>query len=528
MRAAKLGLAIPACLLWGLLVPTLSSAGGWGVSGGDGVMLAFQSAKEHAAQLTLRLKPEAIGPYVRADVREWLIENQLQLAADIAASRHLRIDDVRPTCAATDQHPGADIFIAINICRANIKGTDEAGQLLIHEAVHHFGISDEEFADLVAMAVYDTWRRGAMDWLPLGDHGDVPEARWAHAAVWTGKEMIVQGGITQYRHGSAEITASTYAYDPVRGEWRRLASDGAPKRYGQEAVWIGNKMVVWGGYNQYGQRRTWQNQGAIYDPASNSWSTLAIPFGPSELQDLGTVDERPVQRLVYTGHALIVVGGIIDQNGTPGGGVYDLASKQWRALPRALAPALYGGHTALWTGERLLVWGGIDAKRQRLATGMILDPQQQTWQPMSEAKGLTAREGHTALWTGSRMIIFSGFDNAAEVLGTGAVYDPETDRWALLETEAAQARIGHTANYTGGEMLVFGGRAKRKALKAVAAYNPGGHSWRVVESAGGISGRYQHTAVWTGSALIVFGGRSGSNAQSPGGEAVPGGGVFFP
>src|SRR3954462_9748573 len=54
------------------------------------------------------------------------------------------------------------------------------------------------------------------------------------------------------------------------------------------------------------------------------------------------------------------------------------------------------------------------------------------------------RAGHTAVWTGSEMLIWGG--SLSSYLNSGGKYDPTTDTWtAMNATSAPMARTGHTA-----------------------------------------------------------------------------------
>ena len=69
----------------------------------------------------------------------------------------------------------------------------------------------------------------------------------------------------------------------------------------------------------------------------------------------------------------------------------------------------------------------------------------------------TAREGHTAVWTGSEMIVWGGIVHRW-LVNTGGRYNPSTDSWtATSTTNAPSARYSHTAIWTGSEMIVWGG-----------------------------------------------------------------------
>ena len=80
-----------------------------------------------------------------------------------------------------------------------------------------------------------------------------------------------------------------------------------------------------------------------------------------------------------------------------------------------------------------------------------------TWTATSTTNAPDARTGHTAVWTGSEMIVWGGV-NGFGVFNTGGRYNPSTDTWtATSTTNAPEARAGHTAVWTGSEMIVWGG-----------------------------------------------------------------------
>ena len=68
------------------------------------------------------------------------------------------------------------------------------------------------------------------------------------------------------------------------------------------------------------------------------------------------------------------------------------------------------------------------------------------------------RGGHTAIWTGNEMIVWGGNDQFFHFLNTGGRYNPSTDSWrSTSPTNAPSNRIGHTAVWTDSEMIVWGG-----------------------------------------------------------------------
>ena len=83
-----------------------------------------------------------------------------------------------------------------------------------------------------------------------------------------------------------------------------------------------------------------------------------------------------------------------------------------------------------------------------------------TWTPTSGPPD--GRAGHTAVWTGTEMIVWGGVRSLSSItpFNTGGRYNPSTDNWTTTSTTNAPAgRYGHTAVWTGSEMIVWGGIA---------------------------------------------------------------------
>jgi hypothetical protein len=167
------------------------------------------------------------------------------------------------------------------------------------------------------------------------------QTRSAASGTWTGRELVVAGGITPdggstFRNGAA--------YDPVTRTWRKIA----PMPLGHwaaTAVWDGKEILFIGG------RAGWPGRlavrGLAYNPRTNHWRWLPKMGYP-----------RDGFAAVWTGHQLLVWGGLTAANiPPPHGEAYNPVTNKWTALP---ASPLRGraSPTAVWTGRHLIVWGG--------------------------------------------------------------------------------------------------------------------------------------------------------------------------
>src|SRR5262245_12917586 len=85
------------------------------------------------------------------------------------------------------------------------------------------------------------------------------------------------------------------------------------------------------------------------------------------------------------------------------------------------------------------------------ARGMIVPPT--AGHPPAPPVRPDTRDGHTAVWTGSEMIVWGG-----NYSFTGGRYNPVTDSWtATNTTNAPSGRTFYTTVWTGSEMIVWGG-----------------------------------------------------------------------
>jgi hypothetical protein len=100
------------------------------------------------------------------------------------------------------------------------------------------------------------------------------------------------------------------------------------------------------------------------------------------------------------------------------------AQDQWTAMSIVDVPVARWRHTAVWTGSRMIVWGGHNALVGALNSGGVYDPTTDAWTPTTLVFAPPHRQSHTAVWTGSRMIVWGGLGGVWDVLYTGRLYYP--------------------------------------------------------------------------------------------------------
>jgi N-acetylneuraminic acid mutarotase len=340
-------------------------------------------------------------------------------------------------------------------------------------------------------------------WTPTSTLG-TPSARYMHTAVWTGSEMIVWGGTGNYPHA----VGSGGRYDPARDSWTPTSTLGAPsERYLHTAVWTGLAMVVWGGHDGGSNLDT----GGRYNPVTDSWTTTSTAGAPSA---------RGAHTAVWTGNEMVVWGGRTAVTTTfyflNTGGRYDPSTDSWRSTSTLGAPLARVNHSAIWTGSRMVVWGG---DYYVYNTGGQYDPSTDKWTPTATLGTPPFRGQHTAVWTGTVMLVWGGFGGSTSYpsyLDTGGQYNPATDSWAAISTLGAPtSRYRHTAVWTGTLMVVWGGY-NDSALNTGGRYDPSTNTWTPTSNVGAPSARQLHTAVWTGTSMVVWGGFNGPSLNTGG------------
>lgn len=321
-----------------------------------------------------------------------------------------------------------------------------------------------------------------------------PSARFAHAAAWTGQQLLIWGGTL----GASGDSGAGASYRPDLDEWQPISPVSAPSaRSHCSAVWSGTEMIVWGGTAS----GVFQNTGARFNPTNQTWRPVTTTNAP---------DPRLGHIAVWTGKVMALWGGRNNSGALGTGGLYAPASDSWTALSVVNAPAPRSDATAVWTGSRLIIWGGQN-EQGGLNTGaqiVIFNGFPTAWTPTSVSNAPVARTGHTAVWTGQQMLVWGG-QSGNTLLADGAGYDPVANLWSPITTSnAPTARAGHGAVWTGQEMIIFGGETAAGTVGDGAAYSPATGLWRPLGGQGNPLPRSSATTLWSGSQLIVFGGLS--------------------
>lgn len=214
-----------------------------------------------------------------------------------------------------------------------------------------------------------------------------------------------------------------------------------------------------------------------------------------------------------------------------------LAQDAWLSKPNLNsgfgAPSARGDCVAVWTGSRLIVWGGRNGGTTHYADGGSYDPVTDTWESKpglgsaSNAPPPTAIA--SAVWTGTHMLVWSGLREPVPPqylppywYNTGALYNPATDAWSFPSNLASglgapSPRVNPQTIWTGERAIAMGGYAGT-VIWGGGTYTPSLDSWSAGSSAVFAPGNihFSQGLVYTGEFAIAWGGAR-PDAQSPSG-----------
>ena len=210
---------------------------------------------------------------------------------------------------------------------------------------------------------------------------------------------------------------------------------------------------------------------------------------------------------VWTGEEVLVVGGVDIRDELRRDGAAYRPGRGWRELDRAPTP-LSGAYAAAWTGGMLLV---VEPSAPAVLT---YDPDRDAWEER-EAPEAARRLGAVAGWSGSELVLAGGSrvdgegPEGPQALDDAWAYDPAADRWQALEPLPAGPQPGAVGGWTDAGLVVAGGRDDGfEPVGDTARYDPEAGAWEVLDDvpdAVSLGGE----VVWTGTELVGVAGAGG-------------------
>jgi len=271
-----------------------------------------------------------------------------------------------------------------------------------------------------------------LKWKLVRTKGDVPRARYGHSATVFGDEMYVFGG----RGSGGKNFRDMDCLNLKTMTWRKIRSANAlpPGRSGHSATLIGDKIVIFGGFDG---KRTIDDLW-VFNIATTTWMRPR------------TTGRGPKSR---HGHTCVLSeeGGLVVFGGYHVPGIMklpeylnevrelNLQEMHWRRLsPSGAFPKGRFGHTTALHGNQMVCFGGYQGGPQR-KVGVTEERHPQDVTPENAEDANEKDDG--------KLSYFHAMDM------------DELDWWQPSSVgEAPGMRYGHSMTYVGsGHFLIFGG-----------------------------------------------------------------------
>jgi hypothetical protein len=288
--------------------------------------------------------------------------------------------------------------------------------------------------------------------------------------------------------------------------WKPLtAANPPPALFGHTAVYTGTKVIIWGGNTNLSTLAP--AAGYMLDVAANTWTFFT---------GMGAPLARSRHTAVWTGNSMIIWGGTTNGGANVtvnDGAIYNGQTGVWTLIPSG-GPSPRSSHVAVWTGTEMIVWGGYDNNGAGLGDGAIYNPANGTWRAMSTTGALSPRKHAMAVWTGTKMLVWGGANGAGTAFnGDGAYYDPANNTWTpLTQSTPPPARQWCSADSAPANnlMFIFGGHSGA-ALQLGFSLDYTTGAWSQTNTTGAPSARYGHTQTMTSQGMVIWGGTDGTN-----------------
>jgi N-acetylneuraminic acid mutarotase len=291
----------------------------------------------------------------------------------------------------------------------------------------------------------------------------------------------------------AALTASAQADD--KGSWVMKAP--VPAALNEvSVVFVAGKLHVIGG-SVLGFTGPYH---AVYDIKSDKWDTRSPAPFPNRLDHVGSV---VLNGKIYTVGGFI--GGGVHKDGQDAVYEYDPASNTWRTLANL---KLGRGSTAVVVLDgKIHAIGGRGADGKTVGTHEVYDPATNKW---TDAAPVAKTRDHAAAGVMDGKIYYAGGRTGASTDSTDFldIYDPKTNTWTE-GPKMPTKRSGLAGVVYKGVLMVLGGEVPRenRANSENEAFDPKSNSWRTLAPMPG--GRHATNAATDGERVYLANGSLG-------------------
>lgn len=358
--------------------------------------------------------------------------------------------------------------------------------------------------------------RSCVGWTSMAAPPSNFVARQKFASTEMGGRWFIFGGLD----AAGNVLNDGAIYEPASDSWTVIsANTGSPSgRQLASAVWTGLRVLVVGGTDAASSRAL--ADGAKYDPETNSW--LALPDLP-----VGRVE--PLLANLSSGQVVVSWGGY-SASGTPqsGGERYPYSATSWTSLQNGFGGPGRLSDVAFASGtSQVWIYGGLSDGTSKSSAGYYLTTSNYSWSQLTSTGTPAARYAAFGAWDGNTTFFIWGGRDESKVFAEGSRFS--LGAWTALGTTGAPSarfaphrRTGFTFALGTEDYLVLGGVGADGALLTDGGrYNGSTGSWTKVEGWLSSATHEFGAAVRIGGEVFVWGGRDGLGLTTKGERLRP-------
>ena len=365
---------------------------------------------------------------------------------------------------------------------------------------------DDTFTDVWALSVSterSTWKK-----IPC--IGDIPPSISNASLSYVAESFVLFGGTLR---GSGSSTNVVYRFFPSSNQWELVRFRGVlPRaRNSHTAVVCTGNLYIFGGWDA----------GEFYDDMyalhshCTAWSQI-VPISST----------KPCGRMGHSSsvyrHSMFVFGGFNHPDTLQDLWEYNFALSRWEEhISAGSPPQDRYRHSSVVLDDRLVIFGGLNAQRERFNDVHIYELNQRCWFKLEFSTDVPSpRSLHQAVCVADVMYILGGVGES-EKLGdvwrlssrqTLAAPPDNEAGWTLLSPAGLVPRTGHVACMSSQHIYVFGGQGEDGSLvSGMQVFDLSQRVWTSIESDVARKApchRSGAKAVAWDDAFVVFGGSS--------------------
>ena len=155
---------------------------------------------------------------------------------------------------------------------------------------------------------------------------------------------------------------------------------------------------------------------------------------------------------------------------------------------------------------KLFIFGGADVNDMPLGDGAIYDPATNTWKLVSiDVNAPSPRRLATAVWTGSRILVYGGRAQTKSAgFASGAAYDPNADRWTPMSSGITGRVLSAATASASVAAFCVGNGATNTPVGGGERYDIDTNTWQ--PTSGGPGALQEPAWAVSGQAIHIFGG----------------------